>query len=115
MISDKLFAKRLNELKARKIALISEGEQVRHRLEKTFQPVIQGMHIADQVIDAGKKTARFMRMHPLLVGVAVAAAFRFSPKRLFSFGMAGYGLIQKGRRWHTIAQVVAKNASRLLM
>ena len=111
MISDVLFGKRLYELKAREMQLISQGEVVRQHIGAAFQPVAHYLSIADTVVQTGHKVANFVTAHPVIVGVTVAALFKFSPRRLLAFGIAGYSLAQKGRRWHSLAQTTARNIS----
>lgn len=110
-MNDLFFSKRLDALKELEAQLVANNAFVRQNMTQAFKPMEQYCHVADQVNDAGHQAVQFVTAHPLLIGVAVAAMFRFSPRRMIQFGAQGFGVFRSALKWHGVARRAINHVS----
>ncbi|MGB7543076.1 MAG: YqjK family protein [Burkholderiales bacterium] len=82
------------ELAHRREALIAQCEAQRRQIAEVAQPLKSASHIADRALGI----ARYLRAHPLLVGVAFAAAMIASRGRLLRWVGTALPIVGAGLR-----------------
>lgn len=85
---------RAHEPVRRREALIARCEVQRRQIAEAAQPLKSASHVVDRALGI----ARYLRGHPLLVGVAVAAAVIASRGRLLRWFVAALPIMSAGLR-----------------
>ena len=95
---------RLAQLHFRRERLIAKSAAQRDELALLVVPLRRPAHVADRAV-AG---AQYLRAHPGVVVIAVAALVVLSPKRAFRWARRAFGL---WRGYRLVARVLAQVAA----
>ena len=95
---------RLAQLHVRRERLIAKSAAQRDELALLVVPLRRPVHVADRAV-AG---AQYLRAHPGVVVIAVAAFVVLSPKRAFRWARRAFGL---WRGYRLVARVLARVAA----